>query len=195
MRSLNHRALLVLDNLESFSAEERRRLFELLGSLPAGCRAIVTSRRRTDGSSAAHAIRLDKLEREAADELLAELGRRWEPVARLATEERDRLYAETGGNPLLLTWTAGQLGRTTGRCRTIAEAIERLQEAHRLQKLSKRNDPLDFIFGDLVESFTADEIAVLAALVHFTQPARVDWLLPLTKLSVKAAEDCAGRPS
>jgi tetratricopeptide (TPR) repeat protein len=109
-------------------------------------------------------------------------------VARLATEERDRLYAETGGNPLLLTWTAGQLGRTTGRCRTIGEAIERLQEAHRLQKLSQKNDPLDFIFGDLVESFTADEIAVLAALVHFTQPARVDWLLPLTKLSVKAAE-------
>jgi hypothetical protein len=136
----------------------------------------------------AHAIRLDKLKREAADEWLAELGRRSEPVARLAPEERDRLYAKTGGNPLLLTWTAGQLGRTTGRCRTIAEAIERLQEAHRLEKLSKRNDPLSFIFGDLVESFTADETAVLAALVHFTQPARVDWLLPLTKLSAIATE-------
>lgn len=88
--------------------------------------AIVTSRRRLD--SAAHAIRLDKLELEAADELLTELGQRWEPVARLTTAERDQLYAETGGNPLLLTWTAGQLGRTTGRCRTVAEAVERLQE-------------------------------------------------------------------
>ena len=45
----NHRALLVLDNLEAFNPEERRRLFELLGNLPAACRAIVTSRRRTDG--------------------------------------------------------------------------------------------------------------------------------------------------
>ena len=102
----NHRVLLVLDNLETFSAEERRRLFELLGTLPSACRAIITSRRRTDGSTAAHNLRLDKLERAAADELLAELGKRSEPVTRLTQAERDRLYAETGGNPLLLTWVA-----------------------------------------------------------------------------------------
>jgi tetratricopeptide (TPR) repeat protein len=183
-----HRALLVLDNLETFSAAQRRRVFELLSSLPAGCRAIVTSRRRTDGSTAAHHIRLDRLEREAADELLAELGRRLEPVARLTQEERDRLYAETGGNPLLLTWTAGQLGRTTGRCRTVDEAVERLQEAHRLQRLDEKNDPLDYVFGDLVETFTDDETAVLAALVHFAQPAPLEWLLPLTHLGSRAAE-------
>jgi tetratricopeptide (TPR) repeat protein len=184
----NYRALLVLDNLETFSAEERRRVVELLDNLPTACRAIVTSRRRTDGSTAAHNIRLDKLERDAADELLAELGRRWEPVARLIQDERDRLYAETGGNPLLLTWVAGQLGRTTGRCRTVAEAIERLQEAHRLQRVNEKNDPLDFVFGDLVETFTADETAVLAALVHFIRPAPIEWLLPLTVLSRKAVE-------
>lgn len=183
-----HRALLVLDNLETFSAEDRRRVFELLDSLPATCRAIVTSRRRPGGSTAGHYLRLDKLERGAADELLTELGRRWEPVSRLTQAERDQLYAETGGNPLLLTWVAGQLGRTTGRCRTVAEAVERLQEAHRLQKLDEKNDPLDFVFGDLVETFTEDETAVLAALVHFTEPARVEWLLPLTGLSSKAAE-------
>lgn len=182
----NHRALLVLDNLEAFRPEEQRRLFELLGNLPSGCRAIVTSRRRID--SAAHAIRLDKLERDAADELLAELGQRWEPVAPLSAAERDQLYAETGGNPLLLTWTAGQLGRTTGRCRTVAEAVERLQEAHRLQSINDKNDPLDFVFGDLLETFTPDETTVLAALVHFTQPAKLEWLLPMTELSRKAAE-------
>ena len=184
----NYRALLVLDNLETFSPEERRRVVELLDNLPTACRAIVTSRRRTDGSTAAHNLRLDKLERDAADELLADLGRRWEPVARLTRDERDRLYAETGGNPLLLTWVAGQLGRTTGRCRTVAQAIERLQEAHRLQKVNEKNDPLDFVFGDLVETFTADEMAVLAALVHFTRPARIEWLLPLAELSPMAAE-------
>ncbi|MEA2558603.1 MAG: hypothetical protein QOH06_107 [Acidobacteriota bacterium] len=188
-----YRALLVLDNLEAFSPEERRRVFELLGSLPATCRAIVTSRRRPGSSTAAHNLRLDKLEREAADELLAELGRRWEPVARLTQAERDQLYAETGGNPLLLTWAAGQLGRTTGRCRTVVEAVVRLQEAHRLQKLDEKNDPLDFVFGDLVETFTEDETAVLAALVHFTQPAPIEWLLPLTGLSSKAAETALDR--
>lgn len=184
----NYRALLVLDNLETFSPEERRRVFELLGNLPSACRALVTSRRRAESSTAAHNLRLDKLERDAADELLTDLGRRWEPVARLTQDERDRLYAETGGNPLLLRWTAGQLGRTTGRCRTVAEAIERLHEAHRLQKINEKNDPLDFIFGDLVETFTEEETAVLAALVHFTQPAPIEWLLPLAKLSRKAAE-------
>jgi tetratricopeptide (TPR) repeat protein len=184
----NYRALLVLDNLETFSAEERRRVVELLDNLPSACRAIITSRRRTDGSTAAHNLRLDKLERAAAGELLEELGRRWEPVARLTPEERDRLYGETGGNPLLLTWVAGQLGRTTGRCRTVAEAIERLQEAHRLERIDEKNDPLGFVFGDLVDTVTADETAVLAALVHFSQPAPIEWLLPLAGLSRKAAE-------
>ncbi len=183
-----HRALLVLDNLETISPGERQRVFELLGNLPGSCRAIVTSRRRAGSSFAAHALRLDKLEREAADELLAELGRRWSPVARLTAEERDRLYAETGGNPLLLTWTAGQLGRTTGRCRTVAEAVERLQEAHRRERQDANNNPLDFVFGDLIETFTPDETAVLAALVHFTRPAPLEWLLPLVELSPKAAE-------
>ncbi|MGH8551932.1 MAG: metallophosphoesterase, partial [Methylococcales bacterium] len=41
----NRRALLVLDNLESFNRDERRRVYELLEVLPSGCRAIVTSRR------------------------------------------------------------------------------------------------------------------------------------------------------
>ncbi|CAN7610466.1 tetratricopeptide repeat protein [Variovorax sp. LjRoot130] len=184
----NHRALLVLDNLETFSPAERRRLFELLDSLPAGCRAIVTSRRRTDGSLASHVMRLDMLERDAADELLNELGQRWEPAARLTPAERDQLYSETGGNPLLLTWTVGQLGLTTGRCRTVAAAISRLQEAHRVQSLDQKNDPLDFIFGDLLETFSTSESAVLAALVHFTQPAKLDWLIPMTDLSSKAVE-------
>jgi tetratricopeptide (TPR) repeat protein len=184
----NRRALLVLDNLETFGAEDRRRAFELLDNLPATCRAVITSRRRPGGSTAGHYLRLDKIEREAADELLAELGKRWAPVARVTEAKRDQLYRETGGNPLLLTWTAGQLGRTTSRCRTVAEAVERLQEAHRLQKLDERNDPLEFVFGDLVETFTADEKAVLAALVHFSRPVPIEWLLPLARVSSKAAE-------
>ncbi len=149
-----HRALLVLDNLESFTPTERRRLYDLLEALPRTCRAIVTSRRRDD--TAARTLRLDKLDIEAANQLLDSLGEKWPPIARLTAEERHQLYAETGGNPLLLTWTAGQLGRTKGRCHSVEEAVVRLQEAH------ETNDPLDFVFGDLLDTFTDDETAVLA---------------------------------
>lgn len=182
------RALLVLDNLESFNPQERQRIYELLGALPVGCRALLTSRRRSGTSTAGHTLRLDKLERDAAEELLNDLSERLPDLKYLTPAERDRLYLETGGNPLLLTWTAGQLGRTTGRCRTLDKAVARLQEAHRLHGLDENNDPLAFIFGDLVDTFTPEETAVLAALAHFTQPARLDWLPPLANLSRKAAE-------
>nr|VFK41119.1 MAG: Tetratricopeptide repeat-containing protein [Candidatus Kentron sp. SD]VFK46907.1 MAG: Tetratricopeptide repeat-containing protein [Candidatus Kentron sp. SD] len=181
-------ALLVVDNLETFTFDERRRVFELLDKLPAGCRALVTSRRRDSGSIAAHALRLDKLEREAAHELLNELAEHWPPLARLTPADRDRLYDETGGNPLLLTWTAGQLGRSTGRARTVIDAVARLQEAHRREEQDDRNDPLEFIFGDLLETFSKQETAVLSVLAHFTQPAKIEWLMPLARLSRKAAE-------
>lgn len=182
-----HKALLVLDNLESFTKQERARLFELLDKLPTNCRALVTSR-RTVRSSGAHLITLDKLERDAADELFDELAKSLTQVRRLTPAERDALYAETGGNPLLLGWTASQLGRTTGRAATVAQALERLKEAHRLQQHDEKNDPLDYVFGDLVETFSEAEVTVLAALAHFSQPAPIDWLLPMTALSQKAAE-------
>jgi tetratricopeptide (TPR) repeat protein len=179
------RVLLVLDNLESFSREERRRIYDLLESLPSSCKAIVTTRRRDD--TAARTLRLDKLDFDAAKQLVADLGKRWEPLTKLTDAELHRLYAETGGNPLLLTWTAGQLGRTQGRCRTVEDSVARLQEAHKRQKLDKKNDPLEFIFGDLLDTFTEDETKVLAALAYFTEPARLAWLLPLAELSETAA--------
>ena len=181
-----HRALLVIDNLETLPPTERRRVMQWLNRLPDTCRAIVTSRRRDD-SLGGRVLRVDKLERDAADALLTELGQRQPPVARLTADERTQLYEETGGNPLLLTWIAGQLGRTTGRCGTVDEAVARLQAAHRSTS-DPDNDPLAYIFGDLVETFTPGETAVLAALVHFTRPAPVDWLLPMTTLSTKATE-------
>jgi len=180
-----HRVLLVLDNVESLTAMERRRLYDLLEALPRTCRAIVTTRRRDE--TAARTLRLDKLDPGAASQLLDSLGRNWPPIAKLTPDERGRLYAETGGNPLLLTWTAGQLGRARGRCHTVEDAVVRLNEAHRLQKVNERNDPLEFIFGDLLDTFTADEMAVLAALAHFSGPAHVAWLLPLAGLSETAA--------
>jgi len=173
------RALLVIDNLETLNTAERQRVFDLLRNLPDDCRALVTSR-RASGASPGNWLPLDRLDRAAADDLLADLARRWPPVGRLNDADRTRLYAETAGNPLLLTWTAGQLGLDRGRCHSVDDAIDRLQQAHR------HNDALAFIFGDLVDGFTADETAVLAALVHFSEPAPLPWLLPLTTLSPTA---------
>ncbi len=174
------RALLVIDNLEALNTAERQRVFNLLRNLPDDCRALVTSR-RAGSASPGNWLALDRLERAAADVLLEELARRWSAVGRLNTADRARLYAETAGNPLLLTWTAGQLGLARRRCYAVGHAIDRLQEAQR------HNDPLAFIFGDLVDCFTADETAVLAALVHFSEPAPLVWLLPLSTLSPTAA--------
>ena len=181
-----HRALLVVDNLESLASVERRRVLDWLNHLPPTCRALVTSRRRDD-SLAGHTLQIDELDRVGADQLLNALGERLPHVARLTAEERERLYVKTGGNPLLLTWIAAQLGRTTGRCRTVEAAVARLHVADRRAQ-EAGNDPLTYVFGDLVESFTPNETKVLAALAHFTRPAPVAWLLPMTNLSRRAAE-------
>ena len=98
----------------------------MLEILPPNCLALVTSRRSDE--TAARTLRLDKLDFDAAKQLLAALGEHSSSIAKLSDQEQHRLYAETGGNPLLLIWTAGQLGRTKGRCRTVDEAVERLRE-------------------------------------------------------------------
>ncbi len=138
------------------------RVFQFLGRLPEGNKAIVTSRRRSDVD--ARAIRLDRLALPDALALLDELAKRNRLLARATAAERQALYELTHGNPLLIQWTAGQLGR--GQCRTVAAACDFLRAA------PPGNDPLEYIFGDLVDSFTESETKALAALAHFTQPAR-----------------------
>jgi hypothetical protein len=52
-------ALIIIDNRETFDEQERVQAFQFLGRLPASCKAIVTSHRRTDID--ARIIRLDRL--------------------------------------------------------------------------------------------------------------------------------------
>ncbi len=175
-------ALLILDNLESLAKDDQNRLFEFLSQLPPGCKAIVTSRRRTDVD--ARIIRLAKLDRDAALELIAELATDRPLLAKASAAERSHLYEETGGNPLLLRWIAGQLGK--GRCRTVAKALDFLRSA------PEDNDPLEFIFGDLLETFTDSETAALAALTYFTREVEVKLIAELAGLSKTAAEAALG---
>lgn len=176
------RALLILDNLESLPRDQQNRLFEFLSQLPPGCKAIVTSRVRTDVD--ARIIRLAKLDQDAVLALIEELATDRPLLAKASPEECIRLYEETGGNPLLLRWIVGQLGR--GRCRTIASALGLLRSA------AADNDPLEFIFGDLLGTFTENETKTLSALTYFTQQVEVKLIAELADISSTVTEAALG---
>ncbi len=173
-------ALIIIDNLETFTEKERERLFQFLKRLPRSCKALVTSRCRTD--VAAEVIRLDRLSPEAAHKLIAKLAERNKHLDIATREERQGLYEIAGGNPLLIEWIAGQLGRAESRCRTIADACTYLE------RVPKDNDPLEYIFGDLIDTLTPHETNVLAALAHFTLPAKTNWIAEIGEVSSIAAE-------
>jgi nucleoside phosphorylase/tetratricopeptide (TPR) repeat protein len=173
-------ALIIIDNVETFDEQERVRLYQFLSRLPITCKAIVTSRRRTDID--ARIVRLDRLALKDSLDLMAELSTSNRHLARTDEKQRQDLYEITGGNPLLIKWVVGQLGREGSHCRTIAEACEFIKSA------PKDNDPLEYIFGDLLDTFTESETSVLAALTHFTLPAKVEWIAELSGLVLPAAE-------
>ena len=164
--------LLVLDNLESLTKPERDTLFTFVKKLPTGCKAILTSRGRI-GSGAEELI-LEKLSEKAALETLAELATHNPLLAQTSEAERLLLYRETAGKPLLLRWTAGQLGR--GHCLTFTDAL------HFIRSCPEGNDPLEFIFGDLVEDFDAEETQALSSLTYFTLPASVEHVAAIAGL-------------
>ena len=174
--------LLVLDNLETLPEPDRDQLFTFLNRLPRGSSAIVTSRRRADASAVV--VRLDRLDWEAARALLAELGRDFPRLSQASDADRSALYEETGGNPLLIRWVVGQLG--LGRYRSIAAALDFLRSA------PPGNNPLEFIFGDLLDTFTANETKVLAALTHFTTTMELKFIAELAGLNEAAAQGALG---
>jgi tetratricopeptide (TPR) repeat protein len=168
-------ALIIIDNLETFDERERERLFQFLRRLPRSCKAIVTSRRRTD--VAAEIIRLDRLSAEATHKLITKLAERNKYLARATPEERQQLYEITQGSPLLIEWIVGQLGRPESHCRTIADAYQFVENAH------GDNDPLEYIFGDLLDTFSSSEIVTLAGLSYFARPVTTDSVAKIAGLS------------
>jgi tetratricopeptide (TPR) repeat protein len=160
------KTLLILDNLESLVKFERDLVFTFVKKLPLGCKAILTARGRI--GSAAEELILEELSEAAALATLAKLAESNPALTRTSQAERLELYHETGGKPLLLRWTAGQIGR--GSCVSLADAIEYLRSC------PYGNDPLEFIFGELVEDFSESETRVLCALTYFTLPAKVEHI-------------------
>ena len=165
------KTLLILDNLESLLKTERDTVFTFVKKLPPGCKAILTSRGRI-GSGAEELI-LEKLSEEAALATLAKLAETNPALAKTSEAERLVLYRQTAGKPLLLRWTAGQIGR--GSCVTFTDAIAYLRSC------PAGNDPLEFIFGDLVEDFSEAETRTLCALTYFTLPAKVEHIVTIAE--------------
>jgi tetratricopeptide (TPR) repeat protein len=171
-------ALLILDNLESLTKDDRDQLFTFVKRLPQGCKAILTSRRRI--GSSADVLILEKLDQKSALECLAEIAKHNPLLAKTSKAERISLYKQADGKPLLLRWIAGQLGR--GSCRTIAGALAFLRSC------PPDNDPLEFIFGDLAQEFTAEETQVLVALTYFTLPTKVEHIATVAGLAEEPVE-------
>jgi tetratricopeptide (TPR) repeat protein len=176
------RALLILDNLESLTPEDRERIVEFVSDLPGVCKAILTARRRI--GRGINLIELDKLDEAAALATLADIAEHNKLLSRASVDDHRSLWQATAGIPLLLRWTAGQLGR--GSCRTIPAAIAFLRSC------PEKNDPLEFIFGDLVNEFTADETQILCALTYFTLPAKVEHIAANAGIEESLAETALG---
>ena len=157
------RTLLVLDNLETLTDADQRSLFAFLGHLPRTCKALLTSRPLVIATG--RRLKLQQLDQTAALQTLADIARDNPALAAAPESDRLRLITETGGNTLLLTWTAWQVG--SGYCTTIADAL-----AH-LRSCPPGNDPLEFIFGDLLARFTPEEERIVATLSYPTDPIPV----------------------
>lgn len=97
------RTLLIVDNLETVDDEE---LLSFLRELPDPTKAVVTTRHRID---VAKDVRLLGMPRADAELLITnEIGE--SPIA-LSPEQRDELYRRTGGVPLAIVYSIGQLRR------------------------------------------------------------------------------------
>ncbi|HTP09023.1 MAG TPA: tetratricopeptide repeat protein [Anaerolineae bacterium] len=171
----NSHALIIIDNLETFDETESARLFQFLKRLPRSCKAVVTSRRRAD--VAAEIVRLDRLKKDAALKLIDKLAERNKYLARAAARERLQLYEYAKGNPLLIEWLVGQLGRSGSQCHTVADALRFLENA------PDHNNPIDYVLGDLVDTLDDRSVQVLAVLSYFYLPAKPIWLAKIADVA------------
>ncbi len=101
------KALIIFDNLETLPEEERTRLFQFLSRLPEGNKAIVTFRRRTDVD--ARIVRLDRLARDEALQLIAELAAKYPRLPRHPKGAR-RPVRDHAGQPALHPLDRGAVG-------------------------------------------------------------------------------------
>jgi len=166
-------ALLVLDNLEALTEDDRERLFTFLNRLPRGCNAIVTSR-FGNSEAGARSLPLGRLDERDALRLIDSLAVDNPVLIRATARQRKELYQNTAGNPLLIRWVVGQLG--LGRCSTIATALRVLETA------PPSANPLEYIFSQVWDDLPVEPVKALALLCHFAGAVKVEFLAELMKL-------------
>ena len=174
------RVLIILDNLETLDNDDRDQVYSFLSKLPEGNKAIVTSRRRDNID--ARVIELGQLQKSEARKLISELTTKNHRVPDFTDDEKRELFYSTTGNPLLITWVIGQLGREKSKLNTIEDAIEYMRNA------PTDNDPLEYIFGDMLSTLINREKNVLAAMTHFNSNPKSTWLSKTTDYSEKTIE-------
>ncbi|MEH2155399.1 NB-ARC domain-containing protein [Nostoc sp.] len=171
------RALLIWDNLETLNAEERDMIAEFVRKLPTPNKAIITSRRRTGES--ALTIRLDRLLESEALELMQAKGRSHPRLAQELNATKPEiltaLYQASGGNPLALDWTLGQVAH---KGYSISVALERLRNA------AKSADLYGFLFADAAQTLSVNDRKVLSALAEFLTPVTIVALADATDLAL-----------
>ncbi|PZV11299.1 MAG: NB-ARC domain-containing protein [Leptolyngbya sp.] len=169
------RVLLIWDNLETLTAEERDQIAEFLRKLPGASKAIITSRRRTGESAVT--IRLDKLSLPEARDLMQQVGQRQPRVARELQQAgvtgQQALYDAAGGNPLALDWTLGFIAQKGD---SFSMALERLRNA------ARSSDLYGFLFADAVQGLAALDRTLLSVLSVFLTPATLAALADVTEL-------------
>ncbi|MEH2080361.1 MAG: tetratricopeptide repeat protein [Nostoc sp.] len=169
--------LLIWDNLETLNAEERNMIAEFLRKLPTPNKAIITSRHRTGESAVT--IRLDRLLEAEALELMQAKGKSHPRLAQELNATKPEiltaLYEASGGNPLALDWTLGQVAH---KGYSISDALERLRNA------AKSPDLYGFLFANAAETLSENDRTVLSALAVFLTPAKTAALADATDLVI-----------
>jgi len=170
----NSRSLIILDNLESLPEADIQDLRTFVENLPRDCKVLLTS--RTSLGLTSERLPLPRLDVASALECLADLAIRNDRLAESSEADRIKLYAQTQGNPLLLRWVAGQVGQEDRT--TLNDALAFLRTC------PPDNDPLDYIFGDVLRSLSEAHVLVLAVLTYPDQPILVDAIAEISGVAV-----------
>jgi hypothetical protein len=176
------RALLIYDNLETLTKQEQETLADWLRFLPQGNKAMLTSRRR--GGEGALWLRLDKLDWEAAREIIAHQAERDARLKGKLQRVRARwqeLHDATGGSPLALVHTLGLM-----RVRVTLDLDGALAM---LRRGAARESPLqEFIYQEARQELGTSDVAALSALSFFVPSTTFEALMAVADLSRTALE-------